>query len=67
MQFDIKAILVDGSTVFCATMNYLPRKDEEIEINGFVFTVKKVRYVFEEGLRHGTKVLLLLEQTNSKF
>lgn len=48
MTFNIHAALANGSTVFTATLNYLPRLDEEIEVNGHVFVIKRIRHLIRE-------------------
>ena len=64
MQFYIEAVYTDGTIVFRSCMNYIPRIGEEIEINGYVFVVKNIRYIFEEGSNQGTKVHMLLSKAN---
>lgn len=67
MQFYVKAIYTDGTMVFQGCMNYVPRIGEEIEINGYVFVVENIRYVFEEGTNQGTKVRMLLSKSKTNF
>lgn len=47
MMYDIQAVLLGGSNAFEATLPYLPRKDDEIEIGGYVFSVVKVRFIID--------------------
>jgi hypothetical protein len=62
MLFSIHATLPDGTTLFRGRLNYVPRTGEEIEVNGFVFVVKKVRYTFKEGTHNETYISLLVER-----
>lgn len=67
MQFCVEAIYTDETLVFRGVMNYIPRIGEEIEINGYVFVVENVRYIFEEGTNQSTKVRLLLSRSKNEF
>ena len=62
MQYNVYAALANGSMVFNGTMTYIPRKGEEIDVNGHIFMVSSVRYVLKEGASYATYVRLLLTQ-----
>lgn len=49
MQFDIQGILPNGSMAFSGVMHFIPRKGEEIYVNGYLYVVENVRYVLTEG------------------
>ena len=64
MQYEIKATLVgyDNYVVFNATMNYYPRKGEEIEIGSNLFVVENVTHIIKEGTHYRNYVHLKLKQ-----
>ena len=62
MTYHIYAALANGAMVFDGTTNFVPRKGEEFDINGRIFTVSNVRYILREGTTYGTQVRLLLTQ-----
>ena len=62
MQYHIYATLSDGRMVFNGTLNYVPRINEEVEANGHVFVVQKVRYVLKEGTTYANFVELRLKE-----
>lgn len=59
-KFNIKAFTPSGDFIFASLADFVPRKDEEIQIKGHIFVVKNVRYVLEEGTTNTTDVVLLL-------
>ena len=61
-RYKVYATLSDGTMVFNGAMNYVPRKGEEIEANGYVFVVKNVRYILKDGTDYENNVRLQLEQ-----
>ena len=60
MQYNINAVLLDGTFVFSATAGWLPNKGDEIEAGGYVFVVKSVRYKIQQGTTYTTNVELRL-------
>lgn len=60
MQYNIVARLANGFFVFSANTGWVPNKGDELEINGNVFVVDKVRYKLSEGTTYNTKVELKL-------
>lgn len=61
MQFNVHATLLNGATVFQGFMNYIPRKGEEVDINGHVLSVENVRYILKDYPQAHTQVLLRLK------
>ena len=54
MQFKVYAVRANGTVVFDKTLSYIPRKGEEMQIDGCVFVVENVRYVIStHGLGDG--------------
>lgn len=50
MRFNIVGVLAtNNSYVFSFQTNYVPRQYEELDINGFVYVIKYVRYKLTEG------------------
>ena len=61
MKNYIKGTLSDGTLIFNGTLGLVPRKDEEIDVNGIVYIVKNVRHVLKEGLSNNNYILLILK------
>ena len=50
MRFNIVGVSAkDGTYVFSMQTGYVPRQNEEIEIDGYVYVVKYVRYSLSRG------------------
>lgn len=50
MRFNIVGVSAkDGTYVFSMQTGYVPRQNEEIEIDGYVYAVKYVRYNLQHG------------------
>ena len=50
MKFNINGVAVkDGTRVFSMQTGYVPRQNEELEIDGYVYVVKYVRYNLHVG------------------
>lgn len=50
MQFNIVGVSkANGTYVFNMQTGYVPRQNEEIEIDGYVYVVEYVRYVLQHG------------------
>ena len=64
MKNYIKATLSDGTLVFDGTLGLVPRKDEEIDVNGIVYVVENVRHVLREGMSNSNCILLVLKSMN---
>lgn len=60
MKNYIRANLSNGTLIFDGTLSLVPRKDEEIDVNGNVFVVENVRHVLKEGASNSNYVLLRL-------
>lgn len=61
-RYKVYATLSSGEMVFDGEMNYVPRKGEEIEANGYVFVVENVRYILKDGMDYENNVRLQLER-----
>lgn len=61
MKFNITAITMGSrELIFSAQSTFVPRQDEEIEIDGIIFIVKSVRYQMATGNSAIQNVLLSL-------
>ncbi len=50
MRFNIIGVSTnDGSYIFNMQTGYVPRQNEEIEIDGYIYVVKYVRYNLSNG------------------
>lgn len=50
MKFNVNGVSVkDGTNVFSMQTFYVPRQNEELEIDGYVYVVKYVRYNLTVG------------------
>lgn len=50
MRFNIIGVSAkDGTYVFSMQTGYVPRQNEELEIDGYVYVVKYVRYSLSHG------------------
>lgn len=61
MKYNITGIIMGSrELIFSAQSTFVPRQDEEIEIDGVVFIVKSVRYQMVNGNSAIQNVLLSL-------
>ena len=50
MRFNVIGVSAkDGAYVFSMQTGYIPRQNEELEIDGYVYVVKYVRYNLSHG------------------
>ena len=63
-MFEVYAYLAGDTNkiVFNGTMSFLPRLEEFVSIDTYIFKVKSIRYILEKGTFKIPKVRMALEQ-----
>ena len=60
MEYEVQALMM-GQEKFNGTLNFVPRVGEELQIDGWMYIVKNVRYIVRTGIHAGSRIQVILD------